>query len=371
MSAPARRILLALESSGPGGAEQMVLHLALGLRESGFDPVVASLRPGWMTERAEREGIAVWFVPQDRGLALGWIYSFARRMRAARISLLHSHEFAMNVYGGVAAWLARIPSVATIHGHHWVTARPARRMAYRVLRRSGMPLVAVSQDLSRFLASGLGIGLERFHVIPNGIPVGSAPLRDAETMRAARASAGLPGEGRLALAVGNLYPVKGHDTLLRAVAQLPLVSLAIAGRGEEEERLRGLAAELGIADRVHLLGLRDDVSTLLSAADVFVQPSNSEGLPLAVLEAMAHGLPVVASDVGGIPEAVANGVTGILTAPRDPESLAQALRSVLEERNDRGAALGIAGRERVLAEFSAARMTQRYAALYAKRGGWS
>ena len=141
------------------------------------------------------------------------------------------------------------------------------------------------------------------------------------------------------VAVGNLYPVKDHATLLRALARLPAARVAIAGRGDQEEPLRRLAAELGLSDRVHLLGLRDDVETVFAAADVFVQPSLSEGLPLAVLEAMANGLPVVATRVGGIPEAVVDGKTGLLVPPGDPAALAAALAAVLDA-DDRGACDG-------------------------------
>jgi glycosyltransferase involved in cell wall biosynthesis len=165
------------------------------------------------------------------------------------------------------------------------------------------------------------------------------------------------------VAVGNLYPVKDHGTLLHALSRLPATRVAIAGRGDEEERLRGLAVNLGLGDRMHLLGLRDDVETVLAAADVFVQPSLSEGLPLAVLEAMGNGLPVVATRVGGVPEALVDGKTGFLVPPGDPEALAAALKRVLDSA-DRGACMGSAARERAEAEFSVDRMTDRYRQLY-------
>ena len=149
----------------------------------------------------------------------------------------------------------------------------------------------------------------------------------------------------------------------RAVARLPAASVAIAGRGKQEEPLRRLAHELGFAERVHLLGLRDDVDTILTAADIFAQPSLSEGLPLAVLEAMSFGLPVIATRVGGIPEAVVDGETGYLVPPGDPETLAAALTRVIESA-DRGASMGSAGRERAAAEFSVERMTDAYRQLY-------
>ena len=344
--------MLALESSGPGGAENVVLHLAAALRRAGDEPVIATLRPGWMTERAAEAGIPVWVVPQATGLALGWVPRFARRLRREGIDLLHSHEFAMTVYGGAAARLAGVPTVATVHGRHWVTGRRHRAWAYRLLRRLGMRLVAVSHDVADFLEEGLGVSRRSIEVIHNGIPV--APDADASSTdggrERARRELGIPESGPLLVAVGNLYAVKDHATLLRAAARLSEVRVAIAGRGEEEEPLRRLAADLGAGERLHLLGLRDDVGRVLAAGDVFVQPSRSEGLPLAVLEAMAAHRPVVATRVGGVAEAVLDGETGYLVPPGDPAALAAALDKVLSAP-DRGAALGCAGRARVDAEF--------------------
>jgi glycosyltransferase involved in cell wall biosynthesis len=243
-------------------------------------------------------------------------------------------------------------------------------LAYRVLRRLGVPITTVSEDLASFLAEALKLRRSWLAVVHNGIPL-PPPLSAAErTARraSARTAIGVPPDGPLLIAVGNLYPVKGHATLVRALAQLPGARAAIAGRGEEESSLRNLAGELGLSDRFHLLGLRDDVDTVFAAGDVFVQPSLSEGLPLAVLEAMAAGLPVVATRVGGIAEAVEDGCTGHLVPPADPERLAGALRLTLE-LPDRGAALGAAGRARAETEFSVETMARRYRALYARRSG--
>ncbi|HVP31971.1 MAG TPA: glycosyltransferase [Myxococcota bacterium] len=365
MRRPPRRIALALESSGPGGAENVVLRLAAGLRAAGDEPVVVTMRPGWMTERAEAEGFEVWLAPQARGLAPGWVPRFALRLRRGGIDCLHSHEFAMNVYGGAAARLVGIPSVATIHGRNWATGSRRRGLAYRALRRLGMRVVAVSRDLAAFLAAGLPLPLEAISVVHNGIPL-AAPLpaaAHAAARAATRRSLGIPVDAPLLLAVGNLYPVKDHATLLRAAATLPGVSVAIAGRGEEEEKLRALAAELGLGARLHLLGLRDDVADLHRAADLFVQPSRSEGLPLAILEAMGAGLPVVATRVGGIHEAVIDGRTGRLVPPADPAALAAALRELLDAP-ERRAAFGRAGAARAEQEFSLRAMTDAYRALY-------
>jgi glycosyltransferase involved in cell wall biosynthesis len=362
------RVLLAIESSGPGGAEHVVVRLAQALRSAGDEPIVATLRPGWMTERAEAAGIPVWITPQRAGFDLRWIPAFARRMRRERIDVLHSHEFAMNVFGGAAALLAGIPAVSTIHGRAYVSEQPRRVWAYRILRRLGIPIVAVSDDLAGFLAQRFGMSRASLGMVHNGIPMPD-PVPDGERAArraAARRALGVPDTLSLVVAVGNLYPVKDHATLVRALARLPHARVAIAGRGDEEARLRALATELGVADRLHLLGLRDDVDTVLAAADVFVQPSLSEGLPLAVLEAMAAGLPVVATRVGGVAEAVRDGETGYLVPSADPPALADALAKVLGSE-DRGAAFGARGRMRAEQEFSIGVMAERYRNLYLRR----
>ncbi|MBK7947564.1 MAG: glycosyltransferase family 4 protein [Deltaproteobacteria bacterium] len=227
----ALRIALALESSGPGGAENMVVQLGLALRDLGHAPIVVTMREGWMTERAAAGGLPVWIEPQRPGLDLGWVVRFARRLTRAKIDVLHSHEFAMNIFGGTAAVLARVPAVSTIHGKHWIADRKRRAIAYRVLARLGVPVVAVSEDLAGYLASGLGIRREEIRLVHNGIPMRRPAKGDASPSSESRASSaegsagriairhslGLPESGSLILAVGNLYPVKDHATLLRAL----------------------------------------------------------------------------------------------------------------------------------------------------------
>src|SRR4029453_9978271 len=174
--------------SGPGGAENVVLRLANALRSQGDEPIVATLRPGWMTERAEEAAIPVWIAPQRPGLDFAWIGAFAQRMRRERIDVLHSHEFAMNVFGGAAPLLAPVPAVSTIHGRHWISERPRRVWAYRILRRLGIPIVAVSEDLAGFLARGFGMSGASLGMVHNGIPLPAAvpPGERAQRREAAR-----------------------------------------------------------------------------------------------------------------------------------------------------------------------------------------
>jgi glycosyltransferase involved in cell wall biosynthesis len=171
------------------------------------------------------------------------------------------------------------------------------------------------------------------------------------------------------LAVGNLYPVKGHIHLLRALRRLGDEQsaldwrAAIAGRGEEESALREYLSESSLSERVTLLGYREDVPDLLAAADIYVMPSLSEGMPLALIEAMFAGKAIVASGVGGIPEVVHAGSEALLVPPEDPRALAEAVGALLRDPGRRQA-LGVAASARARAEFDVARMADAYERLY-------
>jgi glycosyltransferase involved in cell wall biosynthesis len=363
----APRIALAIESSGPGGAEQVVLRLAQALAARGARAIVATQRPGWLTERAERAGAEVWLAPQRPGLDPAWLVRFARRLRRERVDLVHAHEFAMGLFGGVAARAAGVPVVATLHGRQWLAGRALRRRAWRLSARAGVRHVAVSTDLADWLAGATGLPRAAIEVVENGIEI--APERGAAEIAALRADVrgelGLAADAPLLVAVGNLYPVKDHATLLRALPALPDAHLAIAGRGDERDALAAQADALGVAGRLHLVGLRDDVARWLAAADLFVHPSRSEELPLAVLEAMAAGCAIVATRVGGVPDAVVDGESGLLVEAGDATALAGAVGALLADAEWRRA-LGRAARARVVARFAVERMVERYCALY----GW-
>ena len=360
-----RRVVLAIESSGPGGAEQLVLRMMELLRGRGIDVIVAALKPGWLTERASEAGAEVWIQPQRAGLDLAWMFRFARRLRRERVDVLHAHEFAMSVFGGVAARAVGVHTVATLHGRHWIAGSAVRRHAYRVLAFLGVRLVAVSQDLGRFLAGAAGLSPGRVGVIENGIavPTPRSPEETAQLREAARRELGLERDATLLVAIGNLYPVKDHATAVRALAGLRDVHLAIAGRGGEQQSLEALARELGVAGRLHLLGLRGDVDRWLTAADLFVHPSRWEEMPLAILEAMAAERAVVATRVGGVPEVVLDGETGKLVPAGDSDALRHALQELLRDPARR-LAFGRAGRARLEAHFRAESMVERYLGLY-------
>ncbi len=362
-----RCIALLLESDGPGGAEYMLLHLAEELRRRGHDvlPVGPADRSGWLGERLRERGFQPATFRLRGPLDLRCLIGLVRLFRRRGVEVVHSHEFALAVYGAAAARIAGATHVITMHGGRYWAGRWRRRAVLRWAFRRSSGVVAVSRATRTDLVRTLGLGTDRIEVIPNGTPP------RAGRGEAVRGELGVEPDEPLVVAVGNLYPVKGHAVLLNALGRLrrsdPELSwtLAVAGRGEEEDRLRDRAEEWGIGDRVHFLGFRDDVGDLLAAAQVYAMPSLSEGLPLALLEAMHAGTAIVASGVGGIPEAVTAGREAFLVPPGDDEAMAAGLRAVLGDPGLRRR-LSAAARVRARERFSVGVMTDAYERLY----GW-
>jgi glycosyltransferase involved in cell wall biosynthesis len=241
------------------------------------------------------------------------------------------------------------------------------RRALSVTNRWARRVVAVSEDTARIVRQRERIAAPLLTVIPNGIDLDR--FSPAGRRESARAALGVPASARLLVNVSHLTRVKGIDVLVEAApaicAVVPGCFFLVAGRGLERERIERRIAALGLAREFRLLGSYDDVPGLLEAADLFVLPSRSEGQPNAVIEAMAMGLPVVASRVGGVPEVARHAREALLVDPDAPELLARACLEVLSGP-DLAARLGGAGRERARAEFGLPTMLRRYEDLYSE-----
>ncbi|MEA3308129.1 MAG: glycosyltransferase, partial [Chloroflexota bacterium] len=224
-------------------------------------------------------------------------------------------------------------------------------------------VACVSQLVADFAVEEVGIPRHKIVVIPNGIDAQAFEHLPAKPQ--ARARLGLPLNSTLVGTVARLNPVKRLDVLLQATALMNDVHVVIVGAGPEWERLKTLRKQLGLADRVHLAGQQSNVPEWLAALDLFALTSDWEGMSNALLEAMAAGLPVVATAVGGTPEVVVDGETGFLVPPRDPNALAQAIIRLLRDPDLRHQ-MGEAGRARVAAHFSVEQMVRKTEALYEK-----
>lgn len=282
-------------------------------------------------------------------------------LRRRGVDVVHSHEFTMGVYGAVSARWAGSGHVITMHGNQTMTRRWRRRVSLRGAFRLSDAVVAVSQDTKRFLDAELALAPGALRVVANGVPTSTG---DRSRVRAELA---IDQHDVLVLATGSLVPRKGHAVLIKAMALQPATGprwvLAIAGNGAERGTLESLSRELGVEQRVHLLGHRDDVGDLLAAADIFAMPSLWEGLPLALLEAMSAGKAIVASATSGIPEAITNEVEGLLTRPGDVEQLAAAIGRLSRDAGLRQQ-LESSATARARREFSIDAMTSAYESLY-------
>ena len=359
---PVRFRVLHVDSERPWrGGENQILLLLLRQRAAGDEPVLAAPADSAIALRAAEEGIPVEPVPMRGTWDLSAVLALARLHRALRPHVVHWHAARAHALGVLAARLAPVPvrilsrrvdfPVRGSLGSRLLYANPADR------------ILAISEGVRGALVRS-GVAPGRIRVVPSGIDL--APF-DAPVDRAAlRARLGIDPRTLLVLNVAALAPHKSQTTLLHAMARLgdrvPDLRLWIAGEGPLQAQLAAEHAALGLGERVRFLGFRGDVSDLMRAADLFCISSWLEGLGTSILDAMAAGLPVVATRVGGIPEAVTGGETGLLVPPRDPERLSEAIAMLAADEEMR-ASMGRRARTRVRA-FSADRTAERTRTVY-------
>jgi len=380
LGSPARRVrvvtLIDILSMS-GGAERLALLAATRLDPERFDSTLSVSRwpppsEGIGGEPARR---ALELVEQSnaRFLPLGhskkaeiapWV-KLGRFLRAERTDVLHAHKFGSNVWGSLVGTLARVPLVLA-HEHTWsYEGQPLRRFLDReLIARGADRFIAVSQADRGRMTEVEGIDPSRTMVIAHGI-LDPPPAAGKDV----RAELGIAADAPVVGAVGVLRPQKAISVLLRAALllreQYPRLRVLIAGDGFEQAELEALSRELGLADVVSFLGHRGDVPDLLASLDVAVSSSDFEGSPLAVMEYMAAGLPIAATDVGGVPDLIDSGVHGLLVPRRDAVALAGAIGQLLENP-ERAREMGARARERRAAEFTIDAFVGRLEELYLK-----
>jgi glycosyltransferase involved in cell wall biosynthesis len=348
-----------------GGAERHLVTLASALDRSRFSATVLCVKGiGPLHDELRASGVEVLCLHAgERRRALPVAFAaLVRELRGRRAEVVVTHGLSANVLGRLAATLARVPVRITWKhncghlGRHGLLERCSERLLGPLCTR----YIGVAHGQVPYLVDYLRLPPRKLRIIHNSVEVGHYGS-GGERQRAERR--GELGLGELGLAAGDpvvavsavLRREKDHATVLRAIGrltrQLPRVKLLLIGDGPERERLRRLAAELGIAERVLFMGSRGDAPELLGCADVVALASRTvECFPYAILEAMAMSRPAVCTAVGGLPEMVEDGVTGYLVPPRDPRALAAALGRVLGSE-DRGRAMGEAARRRLEERF--------------------
>jgi glycosyltransferase involved in cell wall biosynthesis len=351
-----------------GGAEVLARAFALE-QETEFRPVFAILDELGCIGRDLRDaGYIVEVSSREPGFDPGCARRLGRFFRKHGVSLVHAHNNAPLFYSALARmpWL-RLPILLTEHGRDFPDYRRWKRvLANRLLLGRCDRFVAVGEDVRQALIKYEGLPAERVEVIYNGSNLSGYDAR-RPLRRAVRAELRLDSDSLVIIQVARLNRLKDHPTALHAMkrlrATMPNAKLLLVGDGEERPAVERLIGELALTDSVRVLGTRHDVPRLLQAADVFLLTSVSEGIPLTLIEAMATGLPCVATRVGGVPEVVIDRHTGLLAEVSNPESVAVALQALAAAPATREH-MGQNGLARAKQQFDHEQMHSRYRQIY-------
>jgi len=356
-----------------GGAELLAERFAKRFGGGGRVVVACLDGEGPLAERLRTSGMAVADLSRQPGAV---DFACVRRLRnliaAEKIELVHAHQTTPFFCALLARGLFRSrPRILfTEHGRFFPDRGSRKRaLLQRLLLGRDDLVVAVGESVKQAVVKYEGIPANRVQVVYNGIPVAASDAFDFDRA-AARRELGVPERAFVVIQVARLDATKNHRLALEAFRQLaadfPSALLLLVGDGPERARLESAAVELQLSAKMKFLGSRSDVRRLLSAADVAILTSLSEGIPLSLIEAMAAGLPVVATSVGGVPEVVEHGVTGLLVPSENPSALSDALRSLANDSELR-TRLGNSGRKRAIEEFDEERMFAEYAEMLGAR----
>ena len=368
------RLLLLIDRLVEGGAEQILPRYAPRLLAAGFEVRVAILAERASNPLAEglaAGGIAVDALPFRSLLDPGAGWRLLHHVRSLRPDLIHTQLHWAHVWGTIAARLQRVPALATLHTPDDLdadpSAAPCGRLTNQLLNRGAARIICVSDGLRRHYEARARPPAAKLMTLHDGIELevyASLPARHRDALRDRLA---VPAAAPLAITVAPLRASKGIDLMLAAVELLalrrPELRYLIVGDGEERAALQAAAAGLGIDDRVCFLGGRADVPKLLGCADLFVLPSREDALPTVLAEAMASGLPIVASAVGGIPEMIEHEGNGLLVPAGDAEALALACDQLLASPRRRRA-MAARGRQLAAERFAIDVQVARLAGLY-------
>lgn len=362
------RIAQIVESDAPGGTERLLIQIALDLRRRGHEVLVigplGGPGKGWLGREVRALGFEWDTFPKRSMFDPRAVTHLMRLIRSNGIQVAHSHEFSPSVFGAAACWLTGRRHVITMHSNLYFAGAWRRRLAFRWAVRHSAATVAVSRDTRDDAERLLRLEPGSVHVIPNGI----APTPGRGDL--VRRELDIRDHEQLVVALGNVSTRKAHIIILRALVKLgerrPDVPwhLAIAGTDQgAAAELRHVAAEHGVEQRFHLLGHRSDTDDVLAAADVFAMSSLHEGMPLAIMEAMFAGKPVISSAAGGIGEMITNGVDGLLTRVGDIDEMSAGLERLMTNAGERKA-LGTAARSRAERQFGIGSMMNAYVGFY-------
>lgn len=367
-------VMYLVETLNVGGTETQLVQVALRLRAMSVPVTVGCLSAeGPLLEILQQAGIPIVEFPKGKTLlSLNGLYQVLRLaifLRRGRFRVLHAYDLLGNLLGVPAAWLARMPIIVSSRRYladvEWY--RPWRNKIICMLYGLSTHVIVNSAAVRDLLVQRDRSPKEKIHILHNGVDVDrfGGARRDRQALLPAVGSG-----SKLIAVVANMYIAgKGHPCLIAAAAPIcrkfPQAIFLLIGDGPERAKFERQATEAGLQKNFLFLGRRKDVPELLACCDLSVLPSEAEALPNSVLEAMAAGLPVVATCVGGIPEIIQDGENGLLVPPQDSEALTNAVIRILQDP-DLAKKLGTAGQTRMRTQFGFDRLLQSLEQLYSK-----
>jgi len=332
------RILQLKTSAARGGAESLLLDLTAGLVERGHVVETVLGEQGWLQDRMQSKGLSVSVIPLVSVLGLFRIPQLAGLIKSTCADIVLAHGARVNLFGVLASVTLGVPVVSVEHSmDDWRTNSRFLSLVDRIVARRNIGRIAVSRAVGGMLNELDIISGDKVVVIPNGVRFPSRSR--VVNRRAIRSRFGIDDGAFVVVTAARLTKPKGHKFLLEALPELikriPRFHCLLLGDGNMRAELEGRCNALELEDKVTFAGAVDDVLDILPACDLFALPSLWEGLPVALIEAMGMGLPVVATAVAGTPEVVVSGESGVLVAPGDTEALAEAITTLYENENIR------------------------------------
>jgi glycosyltransferase involved in cell wall biosynthesis len=363
------RILNLIETTGPGGAETVLLNIVRRLDRSRFEPTVVVTGTGWLHEQLIAAGIDTRIEASTKANDWDFLSRIVALIRAKQVDIVHSHLDGMNFYAALAGLRSRRPVIATYHGAigDWNRRNWKNRLKYGVIRRTASRIVTVSDYLRANLTTVWGFPQAKMERIYNGVDF--AAFENAAVKQPLRQELNLPDDALLVGMIGNIRQSKGYPYLVEAarsiVRRFQNAYFIIVGHGKGSllEDLEKQIGDAGLNHRVILTGFRDDVPQIVKQLDLFVLSSTTEGLSIATIEAMGAGKPVVVTASGGPEEIVIDGATGYIVPPADAGALARRVGDLLASPEER-ARLGAAAAEAVRSRFSIEENVTAYQRLY-------
>jgi glycosyltransferase involved in cell wall biosynthesis len=352
----------------PGGAERVAVHIASGLNRQRYEPVLLSLmgrRDLDLDRMLDESGVQVHYLTKHLGFDYRMFSQVYGVLKDCRADIIHTHLQVLRYVFPPLAFLEEARILHTVHNLAEREIESSMRWFQGYALRHGVTPVAVAEEVA--LSLERTYGLSKCHVIPNGIPTRSYSRVSKMPRWEWRAREGFSESDVLFVCVARFAPQKNHELLLKAFAAGPAADrrahLVLIGDGALQKRLESQAESLGLSRQIHFLGLRTDIPDVLSAMDVFVLSSDFEGNPLCVMEAMASGLPVVSTAVGGVPALLESGKQGLLVPAGDSQSLSKSMTLLLQNHEARNS-WGRAAARRAKEQFDVSNMVRAYEEVY-------